>query len=226
VSAGGGSPLVELSLFGDRVFVAGLATSLAFYTGLSAFFMTVTFFLQEGLKLSPKMAGYTLVPFGIGFLVASSLAVKLARRLGSLTINVGAGMMMMALVGIVSMVRWQGAAISNWELVPLLLLYGTGQGFVMPTLISTVLSGIPSDSAGSASGVLTTTQQVALAIGVALIGTIFFTILGGKPEPQEFAQAISTSLLVNIGLLAATFALAFLLPRTLKENVHGKHIEV
>jgi EmrB/QacA subfamily drug resistance transporter len=226
VSASGGSPLVELSLFGDRVFVAGLATSLAFYSGLSAFFMTITFFLQDGLKLSPKTAGYTLVPFGIGFLMASSLAVKLARRLGSLTINVGAGMMIIALAGIVAIARWHGAALSNWELVPLLLLYGTGQGFVMPTLITTVLSGIPRDAAGSASGVLTTTQQVALALGVALIGTIFFALLGGEPQPQEFAQAISTSLLVNIGLLAATFALAFLLPRTLKEGVHGKHIDV
>lgn len=226
VSAGGGSPLVELTLFRDRVFVVGLVTTLLFYSGLSAFFMTVTFFLQEGMKLSPKMAGYTLVPFGIGFLVASSLAVKLARRLGSLTINIGAAMMIVGLIGIVMVSRWRGSAVSTWELVPLLLMYGTGQGFVMPTLISTVLSGIPSNAAGSASGVLTTTQQVAMATGVAFIGTIFFAILGGKPRPEQFAAAISSSLLVNIVLLTATFALAFLLPRTLNEEIAERHVEI
>jgi MFS family permease len=226
VSAEGGSPLVELGLFRDRVFVTGLGTTLAFYSGLSAFFLTVTFFLQEGLKLSPKMAGYTLVPFGIGFLIASSLAVKLARRLGSLTINVGAGMMIVALTGIVVAAHWQGAALSNWELIPLLLIYGTGQGLVMPTLISTVLSGIPHNAAGSASGVLTTTQQVAMSTGVAFISTIFFAILGGEPRPEEFAGAISTSLLANIVLLVATFLLAFLLPRSLSEELAREHVEL
>ena len=67
-SAAGGSPLVELGLFRERVFVRGLLTTLAFYGGLSAFFLSFTLFLQDGLGLTPAQAGAVFTPFAVGFL--------------------------------------------------------------------------------------------------------------------------------------------------------------
>ncbi len=226
VSARGGSPLVELGLFRDRVFVAGLVTTVVYYGGLSAFFLSFTVFLQDGLGLSPWAAGLTFTPFAIGFLSASSLAIKLTPGLGSRVISLGVALMAGALTAIVLLTRSRGTVVGSLELVPLLLIYGTGQGFVMPTLLSVVLSDIPTADAGSASGVLTTIQQVALAIGVALIGSIFFGVAGDQPLAPDFVRAIDTALLFNIGLLVIAFGLVFLLPRRLTGMQPAMHLEM
>jgi len=226
LSARGGAPLIELGLFHDRIFVLGLFAAVAFYGGLSAFFLSITLFVQKGLGFSPRETGLTFAPFALGFLLASSLGIKWTRSLGSRAINLGAALMIVGLAGLVWLARTKGTAIPGAELWPLLMIYGTGQGFIMPTLISTILSGIPSYAAGSASGVFTTVQQIALAIGVAIIGTVYFSITGPNPQPEDYAHAIGVSLLFNIGLLVATFALAFLLPRNTLSATSHRHFEV
>jgi EmrB/QacA subfamily drug resistance transporter len=209
----GGTPLVELGLFRDRVFVYGLLTTVVYYGGLSAFFLAFTYFLQYGLGLSPLETGLTFAPFAVGFLVASNRTVPILRRLGSWTIQLGIVLMGVGLVAVITLTAVRGIEVSALSLALVLLIYGTGQGFVMPTLLTTVLSGVPHAAAGSASGVLSTVQQVALALGVAVIGSIFFAALGVPVEPAGFVRAIGVALSVNLGLLAVAFALVFLLPR-------------
>jgi EmrB/QacA subfamily drug resistance transporter len=228
LAARGGSPLVELGLFRDRVFVYGLLTISAFYGGLSAFFLAVTIFMQQGLGFSALTAGLTFAPFAVGFLIASSLAVKLTPWLGRRIMQCGAVLMALALGGLIGVAFAYGQALGSGGLAPLLFVYGTGQGLIMPTLITTVLSGIPSRDAGSASGVLTTVQQVALALGVAGIGSVFFAVLGPQAHPQarDFAPALGSALACNIGLLGATFGLVFLLPRGTKKTAHAVPVEI
>ena len=96
VQAGGGSPLVELGLFRNRAFTFGVVTSLAFCSGLSAFFLTVTLFLQRGLGRPPTVASLAFAPFAIGYLVSSGAAVRLGRRLGNSVIQLGAALMAVA----------------------------------------------------------------------------------------------------------------------------------
>jgi Na+-driven multidrug efflux pump len=98
------------------------------------------------------------------------------------------------------------------------LIYGTGQGFVMPTLINTILVNIKGHDAGSAAGVLTTVQQVSFASGVAVIGTVFFSSLGGQTNTEAFVTALRTAFSVNICLLAVTFLLILQIPRNPVRN--------
>jgi len=213
LTARGGTPLVELGLFRDRVFVTGLLTTVAFYGGLSAFFLAFTLFLQDGLGLPPWKTGLTFAPFALGFLAASNRTVTVLRLLGSRTIQLGAGLMAVGLAAVISLTYAQGVAVPAFWLASVLLIYGTGQGFAMPALLTTVLSDVPHQTAGSASGVLSTVQQVALALGVAVIGSVFFAVLGSPPEAGGFVRAIGASLYFNLALLAMTFGLVFLLPR-------------
>jgi EmrB/QacA subfamily drug resistance transporter len=226
LTARGGTPLVELSLFHDRRFVVGLLTTGAFYGGLSAFFLTFTLFLQDGLRLSPRAAGLTFAPFAVGFLTSSTLAVRRAARMGRRTIQLGTGLMAAGLLVVILLARGWGAELNALELAPLLLLYGAGQGLVIPTLLATVLGNVPTHAAGSASGVLTTAQQVALAVGVAAIGSIFFGVLGTRPQAGSFAGAIGTSLFCNIALLATTCLLVFLLPTKPATAAAAVHVEM
>jgi EmrB/QacA subfamily drug resistance transporter len=213
--ARGGFPLVDLHLFQDRVFNIGLAATLAVYGAMSTFFLTFTIFLQEGLQFTAQNTGLIFAPFAVGFFTSSTLAVRLNARYGSRIMNAGLALMMTGIAGMITLAIARGTEVRGFEIVGLLVIYGTGQGCVTPTLLSTVLSGIPTRSAGSASGVLTTVQQIAQGLGIAAIGTIFFTSLGETPEPTEYGKALATALVCNCTLLALAFVVILFLPRNL-----------
>lgn len=212
-AARGGSPLVELRLFRIRAFSLGLLIALVFFGGGSSFFLTLTLYLQSGLRYSPLAAGLTFAPFAVGFFAASMLSVRLTPRLGNAIMAVG-GALMAAGLGIdIVTVHVGGLALPGIALAPGLLVYGAGQGLVTAPFFTAVLRGVPSAAAGSASGVLSTIQQVAGALGVAVIGLVYFGILGNTPPPARYGPAFAASLVVNIVLALATCALVFLLPK-------------
>jgi MFS family permease len=213
VAEAGGSPLVELSLFQDRAFVIGLNSGACFFGGTAAFLFVSTVFLQNGLGYSAKEAGLTFAWFAIAFLGSSLASARIQSKLGSRIINLGAALMIIGLTALLFLTSWRGASLRGLELAPVLVVYGTGQGFVMPTLISTILINIHGHDAGSASGVLSTVQQASFAIGVAVIGTVFFAVLGSQTSADAFVHALRNALSVNIGLLAVTFGLILRIPR-------------
>jgi EmrB/QacA subfamily drug resistance transporter len=213
LTAGGGSPLVELDLFHDRAFVIGLFSGMCFFGGTAAFFLISTVFLQNGLGYSPREAGLTFAWFAVAFLGSSLASVRIQPKLGSRIINLGAAMMITGLTSLLLLTAWREGSLRGLELAPVLLIYGTGQGFVMPTLISTILINIKGHDAGSASGVLSTVQQASFATGVAVIGTVFFSALGTGPSTAAFIHALRVALSVNICLLMVTFTLILQIPR-------------
>ena len=100
-------------------------------------------------------------------------------------------------------------------LVPLVLLYGLGQGLAQPALINTVVSssGVTDEDAGAAVGLFLTTAQAVIALGVAAIGDVFFAQLGPQPTAATYCDALAGALSCNLVLLAATFLLVVLLWR-------------
>jgi EmrB/QacA subfamily drug resistance transporter len=213
VTARGGAPLVELSLFHDPAFVTGLLAGTCFFSGAAAFFLISTIFLQSGLGYSPSEAGLTFMSFALAFLASSLASMRIQPKLGSRIINLGAGLMIAGLASLLTLTAMHGASLTGLALAPVLIVYGTGQGFVMPTLINTILINIRGHDAGSASGVLSTVQQVSFAAGVAVIGTVFFSALGGRIDTASFIVALRTAFSVNIALLFVTFILILRIPR-------------
>jgi Na+/melibiose symporter-like transporter len=213
VTARGGSPLLELSLFHNRVFVIGLCSGTCFFSGAAAFFLISTIFLQNGIGYSARQAGLTFLWFAIAFLGSSLASVRVQPKLGSRIINLGVALMITGLVGLLWVSSARGAGLTSLHLAPVLLIYGTGQGFVMPTLINTILINIKGHDAGSASGVLTTVQQASFATGVAVIGTVFFSALGRQTSTEAFIRALHIAFSVNISLLLVTFVLILQIPK-------------
>jgi hypothetical protein len=80
-------------------------------------------------------------------------------------------------------------------MVPLLFVQGAGLGLVMAPLVSAVLAGLPAQHAGVASGVVATVQQAGNALGVALIGVLFYGQLSGGTGATAYASAFGASLL-------------------------------
>jgi EmrB/QacA subfamily drug resistance transporter len=177
-----GSPLVELSMFRDRAFTVGNLLSAIFFSSIPAFFLIFSLTLQIGLGFSALRAGLTTVPWAIGTSTASAMSVRLAPRLGKRILWIGSAVMILGMLGILLTIRARGSALSGPELAPALLVAGLGMGCIIAPLINIILAGISQGDAGSASGVLTTMQQVGGAMGVAVVGVIFFGLIGSRAD--------------------------------------------
>ena len=184
-----GSPLVQLSLFGQRAFSIGIAIAITFFLGVTSFALILTLFLQIGLSFTPLHAGLTFLPFSGGVLVASAAAARLAPRFGRGVTMTGALVMAAGMAGLIATVARYGAAVTTAELVPGLIVAGLGMGTVLAPLADILLAGVDRQHAGSASGLFNTGIQLGASIGVALIGVIFFGLLGSQSGPAAAATA-------------------------------------
>jgi EmrB/QacA subfamily drug resistance transporter len=192
----GGSPLVEPDLFGDRAFVVGTLIAMVFFAGVPAFFLTFSLYLQIGLGYSALHTGLTTLPFALLAAVASGVSIRLAPKLGKRILSVGCLFLVAGMIGLWLTVDAAGTTVSSYQMVPALAVAGIGLGLVVAPLINIVLAGIHAGSAGSASGVLTTVQQVGGALGVAVIGIIFFGQVSGYAPvvAQSSARTLTAQL--------------------------------
>jgi len=213
LAAHGRAPLIDPALCGERSFTLGLLTVLVFYAGVASFFLVLALYLQQGRGLAPLASGVTFTTLALGFCATSLGGGRLIRRLGRQALAVGAlGMAAgLALLGVTVAHVGVGGPVAL--LAPALLVYGAGMGLVMAPLISTVVAGLPPRHAGAAAGMLTTMQQVGNALGVALIGLIFYGALGHAALRDAYPRAFNASLLYLIALAVAVAVLIQLLPR-------------
>ncbi len=100
------------------------------------------------------------------------------------------------------------------DLAPGLAVAGLGQGLVMSPLFGIVLSEVPPAVAGAGSGVLTTTQQTALALGVATLGSLFLALAGdGTGISTAFLVVLAIQVVVAAGVAAGARRLPGWRPR-------------
>ncbi|WET77463.1 MFS transporter [Amycolatopsis sp. QT-25] len=207
-SGRGGDPLVEPGLFRKRSFLAGMATGTIYFAAFSGFGLVFTLYLQLGLGFSPLEAGLTGVPMSLGMIVGMGL-VQVVRKHGRKVLHTGA--LIMA-AGVVALLLLLGPETGPWLLAPALLVVGIGSGLIMGPYFEIALSGVEPSEAGSASGALTSLQQVGGALGMALLGTVFFD--AGTADPTDAAQRTFWVVAVMVML---TFAVGFLLPERIRD---------
>lgn len=208
LSRRGGAPLVEPGLFARRTFSVGLLAQLVFWTGQGSFFLVFALYVQQGRGLSPLSAGLVFTAIGAGYLATSTASHRIAARLGRWTVPAGTLLMAAALAGLWDAVGRTGTDGSLVWLVPPLVIDGIGMGMALSPLVATAVAGVPPHHAGAASGVVSTTMQVGGALGVSVVGVVFYRALAGG-----YPHAFQASLLYLIGVAVVTAALVQFLPR-------------
>jgi EmrB/QacA subfamily drug resistance transporter len=169
-----GAPLFQFGLLEHRTFRYGLLTSAVLSMGQLGLSFALALFLQEGKGLSALQNGLWVFPYGIAILVGAPIAGRLTSRIGTTqVIRVGLAMQSTALVYIALSIS---PRLTFPELLPGLVLYGLGAGFSVTQLTNVVLSEIPMDKSGVASGTNSTVRQVGSALGIAVIGTLVTTL--------------------------------------------------
>jgi MFS family permease len=214
----GGEPLVDMALFRERAFSVGLFVTAFLYASTASFFLVLSLYLQQGHGLSAMSAGLISIPTAAGFLVAGGAAPALTVKLGRQVLAIGAVALIAGAATLIFTVTEIDLTGEAWWLAPGLVICGLGMGLIMAPLPGIVLAGVSPQHAASASGVITTGQEVGAALGVAIIGVVFFGILGEPVQLDQFPWAIEASLIAITGLSAVLALLVQLLPRIDKEK--------
>ncbi|OKK16012.1 hypothetical protein AMK16_25045 [Streptomyces sp. CB00455] len=201
------APLVAPGLLARRGYTSGILVAVAFFAAFTGLMLVLSLFLQGPLGLSPQGAGYAIAPLALGIAVSAGPAGALARRHGRVVIQAG---IVLTAGGLCLLAVLTEGAVDGWRLLPGTLVTGLGMGLVIPPLFDVILADVTETEVGSASGVLNAVQQLANAVGVALLVTVWsaFTDHGRTP-----ATALAGTALVTVALLAAALGLSVRLPR-------------
>jgi EmrB/QacA subfamily drug resistance transporter len=207
-----GDPLIEPGLLANRTYTSGILVALAFFGAFGGLLLCLSLFTQLGEGFSPVHSGLSLIAIVVGILAGMGAGMALVGRLGRHLLHLGVAVVAAGTVGLALTVTGARAA-STWDLAPSLFVIGVGLGASIGQLFDFILAGVEMDDVGSASGVLEAVQQLSSALGVAVLGTIFFSAFGAHLPTH--ALAITTwACLVP---LAAAFALIFRLPMRARE---------
>src|SRR5579863_6207049 len=113
-----GAPLLDLPLFRDRTFSAGLVVNFGLVLFFGSFMFVLTLLLQVGLGQPPLRAGIEALPLAAAFTVMSILSPRFSARLGPRAITLGAGITTVGAVAVALTGAHYGAHLTGWDLAP------------------------------------------------------------------------------------------------------------
>ncbi|MEZ0578826.1 DHA2 family efflux MFS transporter permease subunit [Nocardioides sp. MH1] len=207
------SPVIEPSLFTHRGFVAGIVFLGTFFVAMVGTGLVMNLFLQLGLGFTPRHAGVVQTPYALGLAIGAALSgALLGPKLGRHVLHLGLGI---AAVGMAYFAMVAGSGdVTGWDLTGPFLVTGFGSGLIFAPLFDIVLADLSDAEVGTGSGLLNAMQQFCGALGVAVLGTLFFHWLPDQGW-YDATQAISW---VAVGLYGVSFLAAFLLPLKAREE--------
>ena len=209
----GRAPFIEPAILRRRPYVAGLAVVLGFIGAMGGMTLGLNVMFQVGLGLSPLACGLATLAIPLAAIGGSITSSMLLGRIGRATMHIGIVVMAAGLLVVDLVLRSAGGSLSPWETVAPLALTGFGMGMVFVPMFDVILAGVEPHQLGSASGLLESVQQLAMSIGIALIGTVLFNQLGTGHGAAAVVGSADGALLVAVGLLVMAWVAVWWLPR-------------
>ncbi len=209
----GHDPLIEPTLLTNRTYLSGIAVSLALFGAFGGLLLCISLYGQLGEGWSPIHAGLTLTPMVVGMILGMLGSNAAVGRLGRHLLHIGILLIAAGTAGL-ALILIGASTASTWDLVPGLFVIGAGVGTTIGQLFQFILTSVGMDEVGSASGVFEAVQQLSTALGVAVLGTIFFSAFDHHLPPD----ALQITAWACLAPLAVAFLLVFRLPRHAREQ--------
>ena len=203
------SPMLPLGLFRSRGFSAANGVSFFMYAGLFGTLFLMAQFFQSALGYSPLQAGIRLLPWTATPMLVAPLAGGLADRFGNRPFMV-LGMAMQA-VGLAWVALIASPDVGYLQLGIALTVAGVGTSLCFPTVANSVMSSVPPQEAGVASGTNSSLRELGGVFGIAVLAAIF-TRHGVYASPQTFVDGFQPALVVGAALTAVGIVAALLTP--------------
>jgi EmrB/QacA subfamily drug resistance transporter len=201
------NPLIEPSLLTNRTYLSGTAVALALFGAFGGLLLCVSLYGQLGEGWSPIQAGLTVTPMVVGMILGMVGSSAVASRLGRHLLHIGILLIIAGAAGLALMLTGARTA-TSWDLVPSLLFIGAGAGASIGQLFQLILTSVSMEEVGSASGVLEAVQQLSTALGVAVLGSVFFATFADHLP----TDALRVTAWACLAPLAVAFLLVFRLP--------------
>jgi EmrB/QacA subfamily drug resistance transporter len=195
-------PLVQPRLVRDRRRVGALAAmALVIGANFSMFFLVVQYD-ERVLGFGPFETGLAFLPFSLGVFAMSRITPRLIALLGARAmVMVGTSAMV---VGYVWLSQLSATSSYLGTVFGPVLIAGLSTGFIFMPITATVLGGVEPEHAGSASGLLQTTQQLGGAVGVAAIVSVYAT----GAVPGRFVPGVEPAFLTSAAFSLVAFVVA------------------
>lgn len=208
--ASGKGTLIDVELFRFRDFNIGLLSVFCLFIVHNSYLLISTLLLQNGYHFNAFLVGKLFIFFGIGSLLTNMYAGQLFNRYGKKFAFVGLGLMSLSIL--LQIILFNGPSVSIYSISAVLILHGIGTGILITTVLNLTLQSVPAKFAGAASGLYSTSQQTASAIGVSLIGGMFFSVLDGSNNIVLYQQAFRYGGMAELSVLFILGLLIFNLP--------------
>lgn len=213
-------PVIEPSLFANRSFLAGLLFLGAFFVSMVGLGLVMNLFMQLGLGYTPRHAAIAQTPYALGISIGAALSgALLGPRLGRHVLHIGLAITIVGMAWFATVAGGLTHGASAWHLAGPFLVAGFGSGLIFAPLFDIILASLGESEVGSGSGLLNAVQQFCGALGVAVLGTIFFHWLAG----HGFSISTRWVTWVTIGCYTVAFLVAFLLPRRARDDGAPAH---
>lgn len=215
-------PLVDVSLFRNRVFAGGTAAQVLWGLSINGVFFFTSLYIQDVLDLSPTQAGLVFVPLAVALVIGVAIAPRLVTAFGA-NVTVAAGMVVIA-VGLLPIVVL-GSGVEQQLLGCAIV--GLGSGLTTP-LTSAILGVMPEDRAGIGSAVVGVAREVSGVLGIAIIGAILAArqasaLADGSSASDAFLDGHITGLLgAAVLVLLGAVVSALTLPRSRDEEARAR----
>ncbi|MGE5135065.1 MAG: DHA2 family efflux MFS transporter permease subunit [Gemmatimonadota bacterium] len=221
-------PSLDVRLFRNpRLSAATASIALVFFALAGAFFF-ISFYLQNVRGYSPLQAGLLTIPLAAGQLLFAPRSATLVRRFGARAVTTG-GLLVVALA--LAGYELLGTATPIWVLEVVFFIQGAGMANVMPPATEAVMSVVPRERGGAGSALTNIARQVAVALGVAVLGSVLAQVYRGQLAPHlaglpAAARGPATSSIAATQAVAQRLGHpgAGLLPAADQAFVHAMHV--
>jgi EmrB/QacA subfamily drug resistance transporter len=197
--------LVPFSIFRVKGLVAADATQLIAFAGFYAMFFFLTLYMQTVLHWSPIQAGAAYLPVTAFLAVAATISPKLFARVGTRPVIVAGALLSTGGIYYLSRIPVHGTYLTN--LLPGLAVMSLGLGAIFVGATVAANAGVPANQAGLAAGLLNTSLQLGIALGLA----VFSALATSRTHHELAAHAARPDALTSgyaRALLASAIALA------------------
>jgi EmrB/QacA subfamily drug resistance transporter len=202
-------PLIVPSLLKNRGFTSAMLVGLAVFAATTGLVYVISLFIQEGLHAGPGQTSIAMIPLTLGILAAAFAAMGgLVAKLGRTLILIGLAVVLAGCAWVLALVTHSGTDLSLWAPAPALFVIGVGIGCYGSTIFAVALGDTNPEEAGSASGALSSIQQLAGGVGSATVTSIFFH---GATSGLEHAMKVT--LVVVLAVTALSLPIVTLMPR-------------
>ncbi|PSK93176.1 MFS transporter [Taibaiella chishuiensis] len=199
----GRNVLLNGAPFKYRSFRLAIAAAATYNLVQDAYFFINANYFQQGLRLGPAQTGMLFAFQGMGYVLASLCAVRYLYRYQERFMVSGLFLMIVCLL--LHILFLNDGVVSPVTVAAILFFYGLGCGIVLPSMFTHAMHQLPAGVTPVASGIYLTAQQISIALGVSLLGRIYFQSGNGYYSATGAMIALLgiTALIFCMGLYGA-----------------------